>query len=367
MLRQLWTIAANTFTEAIRQPIFGVVVLVGALGLVLNVSLAAYSMEPGEGDNKMLIDLGLSTVFLSGLILAAFSATSAVSDEIESKTALTVVSKPVPRPLFVLGKYAGVSGAILLAYTILSLVFLLTLRHRVLQNASDHLDGPVWLFGFGGAVVALVYAAGGNYLYRRPFVSNLMVALLVCLTLGYAGVLVFAHDWEPQHPLTEFARAGEKLIQICIGLVLIFQAVLMLAAVAVAVSTRFGQVVTLLISIGVFFAGIVSNSLSGWVNSRLSLPGDVGVFESIAAVAQSSDITLIQKTTYLGAKALYLVLPNLQFFWPADAISQGHSMIHDLAGRVTLVPLASVGVYGLLYTAALLALAVLLFQRREVS
>ncbi len=366
MFRQLFTIARNTFVEAIRQPVFPTLLLVGGLWLILNVFWAAYSMEPGEGDNKMMVDIGLATVPTFCLLLAAFTASGVVTDEIENKTVLTVVSKPVNRPVFLLGKFFGVAAAIALAFWTLAIIFLLTIRHQVMQNAGDDLDYPVIVLGFGGALVALLVALTGNYLYRRPFTSTFVVLLAVAMTVAYAGVLVFGKEWALQSPLTEFTEHHGKLVQIAVGLGLIFQAVIVLTAVAVMLSTRLGQVMTLVVSIGVALAGMGSNSLSGWVNQKLSLPRDVGVYESIAAVF-TADITWGAMFTYLAAKVAYLLLPNLQFFWPADAISQENSMIHDLGGNFTLLPVLGVTGYGLLYLIVILAIAVALFQRREVG
>jgi ABC-type transport system involved in multi-copper enzyme maturation permease subunit len=142
----LLAIARNAFLESIRQPVFVVLVLAGILALVLNVNLAAFTLED---DNKLLIDLGLSTLFLSGLLMAAFTATSVLSREIENKTVLTVVSKPVPRPQVVVGKFLGVAAAIATAYWLLAAVFLLTVRHRVQSSvrAEDIFDPPVVTFG----------------------------------------------------------------------------------------------------------------------------------------------------------------------------------------------------------------------------
>ncbi|MEM8782553.1 MAG: hypothetical protein AAGE65_06795 [Planctomycetota bacterium] len=366
MLRQLYTIARNTFVEAIRQPVFTVLLLAGVLGLIINVFFAAYSMEPGDGDNKLLVDLGLSTVMLVCLLLAAFTATGVLNDEIESKTVLTVVSKPVARPTFVAGKFLGIGAAITLAFWILAVAFFLSLRHKVLQNAGDRLDWPVLLFGFGLALVALIVALGSNFLYRRPFTSTFVVLLAVGQAFALVGVLLLGKGFVPQSPLEEFIRDDGRMVQITVGLGLIFQAVLVLTAVAVTVSTRLGQLMTLLICVGVFFAGLASNSLSGWVNQRLGLPHDVGVYESIGAIF-TADIGWGAALAYLAAKLVYLLLPNLQFFWPADAISQGNSMIHDLGGSFTLVPVLSVTLYAALYLLVLICLAVALFQRREVG
>lgn len=366
MIRQAFTISKNTFIEAVRQPVFSVLLLIGTLGLILNLFLSAYSMEPGSGDNKVLIDLGLSTVLLVGLLLAAFAATGVIADEIEAKTVLTVVSKPVPRPLFVLAKFLGVAGAIGVAHLTLSCVFTLTIRHGVLQNAQDQLDGPVLLLGLGGAAIALLLSAAGNYLYRRSFTSTFVTLLCVSQVVAVLGILVLTPQWGLQSPTTELLENDGRLGQVLIGLFLLFEAVVVLTALCVAISTRLGQVPTLLISLGVFFAGLVAGAVSGWVDQRLSLPPGVGVYESLLAV-WTADISGGLKPVYTLAKLIYLALPNLQFFWPADAISQGNSMIRDLAGQFTLAPILSVTFYAVLYTSALLSAAVVLFQRREVG
>ncbi len=355
MLQQLFTIAHNTFTEALRQPIFVVLILLGTLAMVINPQLAAYTMED---DNKLLIDMGLSTIFLVCLLLAAFTATGVFSNEIENKTVLTVVSKPVSRPLFVVGKYLGVASAIAVAYYILSTVLVLTIRHRVMSTASDHFDMPVILLGFGGALVALIVATVGNYLYRRVFSSTLAICLLVTQTLGLALVLVIDKDWAFQSPLTDFAAHDGELGHVVVGLGLVFQAVLILAGVAVAASTRLGQVMTLLICFGVFLLGLASNSLSQLVNAKLSIPVSTGYYQSLQAIFHA-DVALHQKIIYTAAKLLYMLMPNLQFLWPADAITQNTPISAGLFGMVSA--------YAALQILAIIAIAVALFQNREVG
>jgi ABC-type transport system involved in multi-copper enzyme maturation permease subunit len=355
MLQQLVTIAHNTFTESIRQPIYVILILLGALAMVLNPQLAAYTMSD---DNKLLIDLGLSTIFLVSLLLAAFTATGVFANEIENKTVLTVVSKPVGRPLFVIGKYLGISVAIALAFFLLGSVMTLTIRHRVMSTASDHFDMPVILFGVGGALIAILFATAANYLYRKVFTSTLAVALLITQTLALALVLVIDKKWNLQSPLTEFNAHGGELTQVVIGLGLVFQAVLVLTAVAVAASTRLGQVMTLLICIGVFFLGLASNSLSQLVNGRLSIPVDTGYYQSLSAIMHA-DLAVYQKLVYALAKFIYMLAPNLQFFWPADAITQDTPITMGLFGLVSG--------YAALQVVAILAIAIALFQNREVG
>lgn len=366
MIRQLLTISRNTFTESIRQPIFTVLTLVAAVGLILNPSLSAYSMETGEGDKKLLIPMGLSMIYLTGMLLAAFTATGVLSREIEEKTVLTVVSKPVNRPVFVVGKFLGVAMAIFIACWVLSLLFLGTYRHGVMSTARDQFDTPVILFNVLAALAALGVATVGNYLYNWVFTSTFIKTLAFTMTLAFLGIMVVGKGWVLQGPLTEFVDHRGELGQIALGLVMIFEAILILTAVAIAVSTRLGQVMTLLVCVGTFLIGAVTSSLSGKVNQRLALPQEIDVVQSVIAVL-TANTSAAQKTADLAQKLLYVVAPNLQFLWPADAITQGHSLVHDLDGNFTLGVIGLHSAYAALYTVAVLALAVLLFQRREVG
>jgi ABC-type transport system involved in multi-copper enzyme maturation permease subunit len=355
MFRQLLTIAGNTYVEAIRQPVFAVLLLVGVLGMILNVNLAAYTLD---ADNKLMIDLGLSTIFVVGLLVAAFTATGVVSEEIENRTALTVVSKPVPRPVFIVGKYLGVAAALGLANVVLCLSFLMTLRHGVQQTASDHVDFPVVLLGFGAVLGAIAFAAWTNFHLRWVFTSTFAHAVAIGGALAYALMLFIDKEFQLQSPLAEFDHDDFSLVQVMIGLVLLFEAQLLLAAVAVAVSTRLGQVVTILISAGVFFVGLIGNSLNAITDKRLDIPAGVGLFRSFWVVI-TAEVPVLDRILFVLAKGLYLVLPNLQFLWNADAITEGNP--------ITLGYVATCTLYTAMYTLAVLAIAVLLFQRREVG
>ena len=321
MIQQLITIARNTFIESIRQPVFVVLILLATLALILNPALAGYTFDD---DNKLMIDMGLSTLFLTGLLLAAFTATGVLSTEIENRTALTVVSKPVARPVFVLGKYVGVVTAIGMAYWVLTMVFLLTVRHRVMQTASDPFDEPVLTFGCLAGLLALVGSTLANYFYRWVFTSTFAGSLTVLLTIAWGLVLMIGKGWQFQSPLVDLSP------QLILVLLLVFEGVLVLTAVAIAASTRLGQVMTLVVSAVVFLIGLISNAVFG----------------------QLADESLL-------ARVLYRLTLNLQLLWQADALTQGH----DISGVYFT---ASAG-YTVLYIAAILSLAIALFQKREVG
>jgi hypothetical protein len=327
MFQQLFTIGRNTFLESIRQPIYVVLILVGSLALILNPSLAAYTLED---DNKLLIDMGLSTLFIIGLLIAAFTATGVLNAEIENKTVLTVISKPISRPTFVVGKFLGVGFASAVAHFVLAIIFLLTVRHQVMQTASDKFDGPVLTFGLGAGFLALLVATLANYFYRRVFTSTFVYSILALLSLAYLLVLVIDPKWNFQAITHEFTKHENGIGQLSIGLVLVFEAILIMVAVAIATSTRLGQIMTLAICLGVFLLGLISEYA-------------LGLFADRYAVLQ----------------VLYWVTPNMQLLWPADALTQGN----DFSARYV----ASVTGYTTMYVTAVLALAVSLFQTREVG
>jgi len=363
---QLSSITRVTFVEAVRQPIFVILLLAGTLLMVINPSISGYSMEPGAGDNKMLVDLGLGMVFTAGMFLAAFTATGVIHQEMQSKTALTVVSKPVPRPVFILGKFLGVSGAITIATYLLMLVFMLTLRHRVLQNKQDPLDWPVILFGLGAVLLALGIAGSANYLYKKVFTSTFIYVLMITLTGGFALVTVINKKWGFQSPITDFVADGNRIAEVAVGGVLILQGLLIITAFAVALSTRFSQVVTLVTCAVIIGIGIASGTLSQLANSSVGIEPSAPVIQSIRTL-MDADLPAARKSIYLGAKFIYIVAPNFQYHWPADAISQGNSLIHEADGKLSFNYIGTVTAYSASYIAAILSLATILFQKREVS
>lgn len=260
---QLFTIARNTFVESIRQPIFFVLVILSGVMQWLNTWGTGFSMASSTttsevvGDNKLLLDIGLATVFVCGMVLAAFAATAVVSREIENKTVLTVVSKPIGRPILILGKYLGVASAILLATLIMLLFLLMAIRHGVMSIASDRLDGPVFAFTFGAVGLALALAIVTNYLYGWPFSQTCILTMAPALALGYFLVLLISKQWHWQPLATDFKP------QVALTCTAVVMALLVITALATAVSTRLGQVMTIVVCAGAFVFGLMSNHFIG--------------------------------------------------------------------------------------------------------
>ena len=98
------SIAFNTFRENIREKLL-YNLLVFAL-LMIGSSVLLTRLTVGEWD-RLIINLGLSSMNFFGVLIAIFVGISLVSKEIDKKTIYTILSKPVPRYEFLLGKYLG--------------------------------------------------------------------------------------------------------------------------------------------------------------------------------------------------------------------------------------------------------------------
>jgi ABC-type transport system involved in multi-copper enzyme maturation permease subunit len=127
-------IARSTTKEAIRQPIFGLMMGITFLILLINTYLPFFTL--GE-DIKMFKDCGLATILVCGMLLAIWTASVSIAEEIEGKTAMTLLSKPINRRQFVVGKYIGIVQAILLLYLPLVICFLAFIYYKVPYDARE--------------------------------------------------------------------------------------------------------------------------------------------------------------------------------------------------------------------------------------
>jgi ABC-type transport system involved in multi-copper enzyme maturation permease subunit len=108
---RILSIAFNTFRENLREKLL-YNLLIFAL-LMIGSSVLLTRLTVGEWD-RLIIDLGLSSMNVFGVLIAIFVGISLVSKEIDKKTIFTIVSKPVPRYQFLLGKYLGLVVTLLI-------------------------------------------------------------------------------------------------------------------------------------------------------------------------------------------------------------------------------------------------------------
>jgi ABC-type transport system involved in multi-copper enzyme maturation permease subunit len=451
MLLQLLTIAKNTFIESVRQPVLFLLVMLSGLFQLLNTWNTGFSMGQEEsgritGDNKLLLDVGLATIFVIGTLLAGFIATAVMSREIENKTVLTVVSKPVSRWVLVLGKYAGVAGAILAAVIIMIIFLLMGIRHGVMSTAADDVDMPVVLFTLLAVFLSLAIAGWCNYFYGWNFPQTAVGLMVPFLLLAYFLVLLISPKWKIQ-PISH-----DLNFQVLMAAASLAMALLVLTAVATAASTRLGQVMTIVVCCAVFVGALLSNHFIGryvfnntalgvisrvapedperamfdrpgdTLNIQLEQPagttipvkssfyysptpngfpmlskefapfdGDLTNANDIIGAAARPALVITQADrqhlrvrnvgaqpvltlrpplpgdyVFLGptkinpaAMAAWVAVPNLQFFWLLDAVTQNRPIPPAYVTMVFFYALAQIG--------AFLSLAVILFQKRDVG
>ncbi len=127
-------IAWTTAKEATSQPLFYVLLTIGVFGLILFPFVPYNTL--GE-DIKMVKDEGLTLIMVLSIVLALWTASLSIADEIEGRTALTLLSKPVGRRQFILGKFLGILLPVMMMYIVLGAIFLSSVSFKKVYDARE--------------------------------------------------------------------------------------------------------------------------------------------------------------------------------------------------------------------------------------
>jgi ABC-type transport system involved in multi-copper enzyme maturation permease subunit len=329
--RSFWPLAKLTCVEIPRQP----ALLLLTTTLVLFIGCLPFLITHNLGEaGKLVRDSSLAMMFLGSLLLAVPSACNAVSSEIRSGTAGAILSKPVGRIQFLAAKFVGVSLVMLTFSGMAMLAILLADR----AAAREFQVGWRFLIPLYIAIVAAYVVAGIiNYVTRRPFPSTafwclalfLLIAFLYTLTLnGGEAVSVVDHGGHT-HEVTNPIEEVPVRWAILPAAALLTMAAMMIQALALLCALRLAVVPSLSVCGGLFMAGLMSDYL-------------------LAERAAEA----------LWAKALYMILPNWQHFWMADALTAGGSIPWSYVGQAA--------VYAGGWTLGVLLIALGSFDRMEV-
>ncbi|OHB84352.1 MAG: hypothetical protein A2V98_10065 [Planctomycetes bacterium RBG_16_64_12] len=249
-------IARTTTKEALSQPLFYVLLAIGIFAILLFPFIPYNTF--GE-DIKMLKAEGLTLIKILAIILAVWTASVSISEEIEGKTALTLLSKPIGRRQLILGKFLGVIGPVAVIFIVLGAMFLSSVSYKVVYDARE---------------------------------SSLP-------------------EPEPQ-------QCQAEMIQIVPGLTLSFMEAVVLASISVAISTRLPMLANLVICVSIYVLGhlvplLVNSALGefaivGFVGRFLAavLPG-LEYFNMETAISTGQEVPL----AYLAVTAGYCVLYSL--------------------------------------------------------
>ena len=287
--------------ELVRQPVFLVLFTASTLFCIFLAMIPyfgfGYNDRPLEAFDRKLVENGALTVlFVSGLFGAVMCASSSLAEEIRSGTALAVLSKPVSRVQFILGKFLGLAGALtVLTYANLLGVLLASRNSFDAYGNPDNFGSLVFFIciGLGALAAALL-----NYFLNKQFVPWAVLFVLLGMTLGFVAICcmdkeVVHYLWDPESdrharfweiwicnndkgydiftneqfvgkghdPKSLFAE-GIDWDLLPMAVLLLF-ALWILAAVAMVCSTRLSWLPTLIICSGFFVLGLMSDYFFG--------------------------------------------------------------------------------------------------------
>ncbi len=276
LLRNLFpkvgAVAWVTAKEAMLQPLFLILMLVGIFLLFMFLLIPYNTL--GE-DIKLVITQGLTLVKLIAAFLAVWTASTTIADEIDGKTALMALAKPISRRNFVIGKYVGVMIAVTVIFLVLGTFFLNTVSYKAVYDARE--------------------------------ASKEYPTAIECF---------------------------QQVMNILPGLVLAYLETIILAAIAVAISTRLALLPNLTITLTIYMLGHI-----------------------IPVIVQSS-IGQLAPVVFV-ANLVSAVLPCLDHFSMETAVAMN-----------TTLPWAYVGwsiLYAGLYCFAALVVSLLLFEDRDLA
>ncbi len=135
-------VAHATLKNELAQPLFLVLMLLGSVAIMLYEFLSFNTF--GE-DIKLLKDCGITTIMLLAAFQGIWSASSSISEEIEGKTALTVLSKPIQRRSFIIGKFLGIFWLLFLMFVVLGTLELGAVAYKPIYDAREASETlPAW-------------------------------------------------------------------------------------------------------------------------------------------------------------------------------------------------------------------------------
>ncbi len=151
-------IANNSFREVVRDRIL---YIIGFYAVILAIAAMLLPQLAAATEDKMFLDLGLAVMSILSLIIAVFVGTGLVSKEIEKRTILMLIAKPISRNEFILGKYLGLSTVLALLVVAMSAIYLIFLQvNNINYSATSIIINAVFLILQLSLISAIAIAFG---------------------------------------------------------------------------------------------------------------------------------------------------------------------------------------------------------------
>lgn len=143
MVKVLGTLAGNTIRELVRSKLlynllFFAVLLIGASIFVAQLTIGAW--------NRIILDMGLAAIEVAGVLIAVLIGVSLVAGEVERRTILPTLAKPVGRGVFVAGRYLGLIAMLAVNVLLMSGALVLALHFARYQASPTALAASFLLF-----------------------------------------------------------------------------------------------------------------------------------------------------------------------------------------------------------------------------
>jgi ABC-type transport system involved in multi-copper enzyme maturation permease subunit len=186
-------IAWSTFKTETSQPLFGILMAVGMVFLTIALYIPYNTF--GE-DIKMYVTTGRPVILLLSIFFAVWASSKSVAEEIEGRTALTVLAKPLSRRQFLIGKALGIGWAVGLLFLCIGLWFLFLISYKTIYDGIEASKGTLpWQDGYA-EMVKFVPALVLGYMETMVFVFiSVMIStrlavvsnLMICFSIYMLG------------------------------------------------------------------------------------------------------------------------------------------------------------------------------------
>ncbi len=207
-MKRIWSVAHNTFIEAVRDRVLYSLILFAFLMILSSLILASIS---GEQYNKIVKDLGFTVISLIGVMISVFLGMGLVYKEIEKKTVYNIFSKPIHRYEFVFGKYLGLAFTLLVNTAAMAAILFLLVLYTELRHGDFikfYYGGPYYAEFFKAVYfiylefliiigVALVFSS-----FTTPVMTVLFTFLVIAIGRFSSDVKLFAE--QIKNPVTGF-------------------------------------------------------------------------------------------------------------------------------------------------------------------
>lgn len=322
-MSKIAVIGLNTFKEAVRNKVLYFLLIFSVLIIGLSTVMSDLSVA---GPDKIIKNFGLASIDIFGFLIAVFVGVYLVYNELDRKTIYTIVSKPIDRNQFLLGKFFGLLFTIYVNIAIMTLVLFAVLYFRE-ATQHDVLSKAIWKEGADGEFVQVQSTA--VYYLKSIGVS---VVKSVGTMIGVYTV-----------PLT----AGLMKVVLMSALSLAI-----LTAFAIFYSTFSTPTLSAVFTFLTFIIGSLAEDIMRFAERLSETAGGVQALEGSNVIK------------YWFARAIVHIVPNLEYFnLRMEAVYGAPDVTAAMTGP-PLLAWQSV-LYGITYTIGILCLACIIFRRRS--